>query len=366
LVTQNVRRGGKFKEIKNQVINLRKNKHNIYAHKDLGIKGFSNHSIASQQQNKKPDDDSGVVFKATKELQGHFGKIYAMHWGPDSVHLASASQDGKLMIWDGTTTNKRHMINLRSSWVMTCAYGTGGEYVACGGLDNLCSIYKIDFTQAETHERPKAELSRHDGYLSCCRFVDSFKILTSSGDGTILLWDINNNQTIKSFRSHNADVMSIALFGDDDTTFVSGSCDGTSKVWDSRVGNEKELYTFVGHESDINTVQWFPERRSFASGSDDSHVRLYDLRAYAEIERYTDEKIACGVTYIDFSKTGKYLFAGYDDKPYAVVWQTLERNALQSLQHTNRVSCLGVPKTGYCLCTGAWDNNLFIWTASRK
>jgi len=347
----------KLQKIREHVKALRKEKQNLQDHDGA--------PLAHRQQ--KPDDDS-VVFKSTKELQGHFGKIYAMHWAPDSIHLASASQDGKLMIWDGTTTNKRHMINLRSSWVMTCAYGTAGEFVACGGLDNLCSIYQVDFNTAETHERPKVELSRHDGYLSCCRFVDSNKILTSSGDGSILFWDIEKTFVISSYRSHTADVMSISLFDHD--TFVSGSCDRTARVWDVRQSankfGDKEIFKFVGHDSDINTVQWFPERRSFASGSDDSQVKLYDLRAYAEIERYHSDDIPSGVTYIDFSKTGKYLFAGYDDSPFAVVWKTLERKLVQSLPHTHRVSCLGVPKTGYCLCTGAWDNNLFIWTAQRK
>lgn len=57
-----------------------------------------------------------------------------------SRNLVSASQDGKLIVWDGYTTNKVHAIPLRSSWVMTCAYAPSGNYVACGGLDNICSV----------------------------------------------------------------------------------------------------------------------------------------------------------------------------------------------------------------------------------
>jgi len=346
----------KLEDLRETVTKLRNTKADLF-------KSHPDHRVSKQQFQTK-EDDSTVVFKATKELQGHFGKIYAMHWAPDSIHLASASQDGKLMIWDGTTTHKRHMINLRSSWVMTCAYGTNGEMVACGGLDNMCSIYKVDFTQAETHERPKTELSRHDGYLSCCRFVDNKSILTSSGDQTIIFWDLEKGVPRTIFGTHEGDVMSISL-QDDGTTFVSGACDRTAKVWDLRTGN-KAQFTFVGHLSDINTVQWFPGRNAFASGSDDSHVKLYDITAYAEVERYTDEKLFAGVTYIDFSKTGKYLFAGYDAEIYARVWRTLQASPLQNLQHSQRVSCLGVPENGYCLCTGSWDHNLFIWTGSKK
>jgi len=308
-----------------------------------------------------------VEFKATKDLVGHFGKIYAMHWCNDSRHLASASQDGKLMIWDGVTTNKRHMINLRSSWVMTCAYAPDGDFAACGGLDNLCSIYSIDFSTAETHDRPAKELARHDGYLSCCRFIDNKRILTASGDGSIILWDIAQAEVINIFDSHEADVMSISIDPSvDDNTFVSGSCDQTAKTWDLR--QKDETHTFIGHESDINSVQWFPygEPFLFGSGSDDSTIRLFDTRYYGQLASFKSDNWSCGVTCIDFSKTGKYLFAGYDDSPFAVAWDVLNVKVIQELApQKHRVSCLGVPKSGYCVCTGSWNNNLQIWTSSK-
>jgi WD40 repeat protein len=129
--------------------------------------------------------------KRRKILRGHFGKIYAMHWSEDNRHLVSASQDGKLIVWNGFASNKVHMIPLRSSWVMSCAFSPSGRFVACGGLDNLCSIYKLPdpsntdmMSQAKTH----SELAQHEGYLSCCRFIKDEEIITSSGDSTCILW----------------------------------------------------------------------------------------------------------------------------------------------------------------------------------
>ncbi|CAM9164308.1 unnamed protein product, partial [Choristocarpus tenellus] len=135
--------------------------------------------------------------KIRRVLKGHFGKVYAMHWSGDSNNLVSASQDGKLIIWNGYTTNKVQAIPLRSSWVMTCAYeptqaSHNGRYVACGGLDNLCSIYELG---QSTVMRATRELAAHDGYLSCCRFVDQESILTSSGDSTCIFWDVEMGVT---------------------------------------------------------------------------------------------------------------------------------------------------------------------------
>lgn len=54
-----------------------------------------------------------------------------------------------------------HAIPLRSSWVMTCAYAPSGNYVACGGLDNICSIYSLK--TREGNVRVTRELPGHTG-----------------------------------------------------------------------------------------------------------------------------------------------------------------------------------------------------------
>jgi guanine nucleotide-binding protein G(I)/G(S)/G(T) subunit beta-1 len=192
-----------------------------------------------------------IQMRARRTLRGHLAKIYAMHWGTDSSsrNLVSASQDGKLIVWDSYTTNKVHAIPLRSSWVMTCAYAPSGSFVACGGLDNICSIYSLK--TREGNVRVSRELPGHTGYLSCCRFIDDNQIVTSSGDMTCALWDIETGQQIISFQGHTGDVMSLSL-SPDFKTFVSGACDASAKLWDIREGLCKQ--TFPGHESDINAV----------------------------------------------------------------------------------------------------------------
>lgn len=305
--------------------------------------------------------------KQRRILKGHFGKIYAMHWSADSKHLVSASQDGKLIVWNGFTTNKVHAIPLRSSWVMTCAFSPSGNFVASGGLDNLCSVFVLPqgAQGGQANQKVHAELAQHEGYLSCCRFVTDDRIVTSSGDSTCILWDINNKSPVTMFSDHTGDVMSIALCPGNSDVFVSGSCDATAKLWDARSSNTRAEKTFSGHESDINSVTFFPDGNAFASGSDDSSCRLFDLRAYDQVCKYTDNKILCGITSVAFSQSGKFLFAGYDDYN-CYQWDTQhgEVNGGQEGQlsgHDNRVSCIGVSQDGKALCTGSWDTLLKIW-----
>jgi guanine nucleotide-binding protein G(I)/G(S)/G(T) subunit beta-1 len=121
------------------------------------------------------------------------------------------------------------------------------------------------------------------------------------------------------------------------------------------------LRTFEGHESDINSVTFFPDGAAFTTGSDDASCRLFDLRCCAELQPYTHDKILCGITSVDHSISGRYLFAGYDDFN-CYVWDTISGKQVGCLAgHDNRVSCLGVSQDGMALCTGSWDSFLKLW-----
>jgi len=307
-------------------------------------------------------DPKHAMLKQRRILKGHFGKIYALHWAANSRNLVSASQDGKLIIWNGFTTNKVHAVPLRSSWVMTCAYSETGQLVACGGLDNLCSVYKLPGNKAgegPAQQKTYAELSQHEGYLSCCRFIKDEEIITSSGDSTCILWDVETKSPKRIFNDHSGDCMSVSI-NEDKNLFVSGSCDTSAKLWDFRTEGVP-VKSFQGHESDINSVQFFPDGNAFGTGSDDSSCRLFDVRAFRQINRYSEDKILCGITSVAFSNTGRLLFAGYDDYN-CYVWDTVTGRNVDALQgHDNRVSCLGVSKDGKALCTGSWDTLLKIW-----
>jgi len=301
-----------------------------------------------------------VHLRTRRTLRGHLAKIYAMHWGSEegcgSRSLVSASQDGKLIVWDSYTTNKIHAIPLRSSWVMTCAYAPSGNFVACGGLDNICSIYSLK--TREGNVKVSRELPGHVGYLSCCRFIDDHHIITSSGDMSCAMWNIETGQQAASFTGHTGDVMSLTL-SPDLRTFISGACDASSKLWDTRDGTCKQ--TFSGHESDINAVSFFPNGYAFATGSDDATCRLFDIRADQELTIYSHDNIICGITSVGFSKSGRLLLAGYDDFN-CNIWDSLKSERAGILAgHDNRVSCLGVTEDGMAVATGSWDSFLRIW-----
>ena len=73
------------------------------------------------------------------------------------------------------------------------------------------------------------------------------------------------------------------------------------------------------------------------------------------------ETFLSGITSVAFSKSGRLLFAGYDDFN-CNVWDSMRQERAGVLAgHDNRVSCLGVTEDGMAVCTGSWDSFLKIW-----
>jgi len=335
-------------QIKKEIDQLKSQiKENSDAKNDTNLKSF----LGGKQSERPPAP------RPRRTLKGHLAKIYSMHLSGDAVHLVSASQDGRLLVWDALTTNKTHAIPLRSSWVMTCAYspGDGGKFVASGGLDNNCSIYNLQ----QDDGKPCRELNGHGAFISCCRFLDDSHILTSSGDHTCILWDIEKGTAKHTFAEHEGDVMGVAI-SPDGNNFVSCSIDMFSFFfWDIR--SQKYIYKFSGHEGDVNSIAYMKNGRAFGTASDDATARMFDIRAGRQLQVYGSEEITVGVTSVDFSISGKFLFAGYDDYS-CLVWDSLTGERLHVLQgHENRLSTLGVNVDGTALCTGGWDNLLRVW-----
>lgn len=291
--------------------------------------------------------------RARCTFSGHRSKVYAMQWSEMSHKIISVSQDATLRLWEGLKAQERHRISLSSSWSMTCAVSPNESLLAWGGLGNVCEVFRLESWRSE------AVLSGHRGFVSCCRFISERELVTSSGDGSCKLWDIERAEVIQDFKDHGFDVMAVSLSpANRNNVFVSVAGDSTAKLWDRRSG---ECLTFTGHESDINAVSFFPSGDAFCTGSDDATSRLFDIRAFRQLQQFGSDDIICAVTSCALSSSGRYLFAGYDSFS-CIMWDVLTGEKIETLHgHKNRISCVGVSFDGKALGTGSWDSSLNIW-----
>ena len=260
---------------------------------------------------------SPIDIKSVRELIGHFDKVIGVDFSGLPNLFVSASLDGKLIVWDAMTTFKKRAVKLSSPFVAcTCFEKSSNALIASGGMDNLCSIYEASLIDpgmpASLANKPKAVLSGHQGYISgCCFFQGPSKILTSSGDCSTNLWDVETARPLRTLKAHAAGVLAVAAAPDGDI-FATGGVDSAVKVYDIRL-KVPVTHSFNGHIADVNDISFFPDSQAIGTASSDATSRIFDLRAGLEMNQFDHDRITRGVTCCRFSKSGRFLFCGSED-----------------------------------------------------
>lgn len=84
---------------------------------------------------------------------------------------------------------------------------------ACSGMEKQCSIYKVE-DRVWTEDKaarisiPNKIVAQHSKYISHCAFFGSDQqLLTSSGDSTCALWDLEVKDAVKTFQGHKMEVL---------------------------------------------------------------------------------------------------------------------------------------------------------------
>ncbi|KAF2871175.1 WD40-repeat-containing domain protein [Massariosphaeria phaeospora] len=171
--------------------------------------------------------------------------------------------------------------------VHAVTYSSGSSsYILTGASDRTIRLYN-PLKAPPDSEAPSAsstyapglvsKYSAH-GYevLSLDVDRDNEKFVSTGGDKTVFLWDVQTAQTIQRWSGHNARVNRGVFAGSADSVIVTGSFDGTVKLWDTKTRNWKPIMTLDDAKDSVTDVAVFD--CEILCASVDGRVRSYDIR----------------------------------------------------------------------------------------
>lgn len=122
----------------------------------------------------------------------------------------------------------------------------------------------------------------------------SNRFVSSSSDGTIIVWDYFSGKWIYQKNAHKGSVNS-ACYSPNGDYIVTASDDSIVKVWNADDGIE--VFSFIGHHGKVLHAEFSPDNRYIVSSSDDGTIRIWDFPPLQELidqtrERFKDSLLA--------------------------------------------------------------------------
>lgn len=196
--------------------------------------------------------------------------------------------------------------------------------------------------------RPSKVLKGHDDHvITCLQFCGS-RIVSGSDDGTLKVWSALSGKCLRTLVGHTGGVWSSQLSGN---VIVSGSTDRTLKVWNADTG--QCMHTLYGHSSTVRCMDMHDN--TVVSGSRDGTLRVWDTSSGNCLHVLVGHLAAVRCVKYD----GRRVVSGAYDF-LVKVWDPETEQCIHTLQgHTNRVYSLQFD--GVYIVSGSLDTSIRVW-----
>jgi WD40 repeat protein len=183
---------------------------------------------------------------------------------------------------------------------------------------------------------------------------DSRHVISGSRDGTLRVWDLATGETKTTLQGHNDRVNTVAITPDG-RYVVSGSDDSTLRVWDLATGETKT--TLRGHTGSVLAVAVAPDSRSVVSSSRDGTLRVWDL---ATGETKTTLQDRGTVDALVVTPDSRHVVSSWGD--LLRIWDLTTGETTRILKgHNDTVNALAVTPDGRYVVSGSQDHTLRVW-----
>jgi Prp8 binding protein len=305
-------------------------------------------------------------------LSGHAGPVYGLAFSPDGATLASASGDRSIFLWSvgpGGCENEAVLAGHRNA-ALDVAWAAGGDRLVSASAD--ASVRAWDPLTGAQVKR----WGGHGGIVNAVAAAPTAPVLVSgSDDGTARVWDLRAKRAAAILaRPAGASagapalacpVLAVAMGREGDTAFSAG-VDNAVTAWDLRAPGEP-AFVLAGHADTVTGLALHPAGTHLLSNAMDNTLRAWDVRPFAPAER-------CTAVYVGHTHSaekgllraawsggdGRWVSGGSADAAVHVWEAATGAPAYRLPGHEGAVHAVAFHPTEPVLASAGADSNIFL------
>ncbi|HYT90139.1 MAG TPA: serine/threonine-protein kinase [Gemmataceae bacterium] len=293
-------------------------------------------------------------------FEGHSDGVLAVAFAPGGKEIISGGGDGTVRLWETETGRERCCMLGHRDKVWAVVAMPDGRRALSAGKDKAVRLW--DLASGRESRCLEGRTNRTvalapDGTLA---------ISGSLSDGMVRLWQTDSaGREVRRFKGHMSWVLA-AAFSPDGTQALTGSADGTVRLWEVESG--RELRRMQGHKDQVLSVAFAPTGRLALSGSADRSVRFWDLRSGKQVRAV--EGVSDQVWSVAFSPDGRYALweaaeaspTGPAERWELLLWDVEHGREVQRFAgHSAKIMSVAFSPDGRCALSGSMDSTMRLW-----
>ncbi|XP_016813930.1 WD repeat-containing protein 86 isoform X6 [Pan troglodytes] len=229
---------------------------------------------------------------ALRVCADHRGGINWLSLSPDGQRLLTGSEDGTARLWSTADGQCCALLQGHESYVTFCQLEDEAAFTCSAD----CTIRRWDVLTGQC-------LQVYRGHTSIVNriLVANNQLFSSSYDRTARVWSVDKGQMSREFRGHRNCVLTLAYSAPWDLPstpcaeeaaagglLVTGSTDGTAKVWQVASGCCHQ--TLRGHTGAVLCLVLDTPSHTAFTGSTDATIRAWDILSGEQLRVFREHQ----------------------------------------------------------------------------
>jgi WD40 repeat protein len=257
--------------------------------------------------------------KVARKLTGHSAPVTGLAFSADGKTLVSCSADKSVRLWN-TADGKPLRTIATPAAANGVVFNKDASRIVSAHADNVLRVWpttapKVDPKQKkdkkDAGEKPVAEMKGHSKPVTSVALLlpAGTQVVSGSEDGTVRIWNISNGSAARSM-NHGGPVTAVAARSDGQAVASAGA-NGIGKLW--QVNNGKQLAELKGRLESLEPIAGLMEnqeveknRASAAQSAVKSAEKTQKDRETA-LKKAKDDKTKADKAFADAEKKAKPL-----------------------------------------------------------